>query len=167
MKNKLVTVSYRQHIDATIHGWFEKGIIDASYDEFLLKSQAYNLEKKFKTFQEMVANDGRANSLHYKCGFPIIPYVDLLKNKIPGLSDNTGNPVIFKIHQLHIIDSDINDKLMHKVSITYFTDALYLIDNFGEYLLLANENFNSEDEISNCFLLKIVPQLSIESYKRL
>ena len=77
MNTALVTLSYKQVIDASMHGWFERSVIDSSYEEFLLKSQAYNPEKKFKTFTEMKTNDGRANSLHYKCGFPVIPFVDI------------------------------------------------------------------------------------------
>src|SRR6185503_2458067 len=105
MKKALITISFTQLIDASKQGWFEKGVINSSYEEFLLKSQVYNREKKFKTFLEMKADDGKANSLHYKCGFPIIPYVDLLKNEIPGLKDNTQRPIKFKTYQFQITDS--------------------------------------------------------------
>ncbi|HYV94387.1 MAG TPA: hypothetical protein VE978_21625 [Chitinophagales bacterium] len=170
MKKALITISFTQLIDASMQGWFEKGVINSSYEEFLLKSQVYNQEKKFKTFQEMKANDGKANSLHYKCGFPVIPYVDLLKNEIPGLKDNTLQPIKFKTWQFQIIDSDINTKLAHKVSITYYTDVFSLLDNFGEYLLLAyGDKFTDASEtpgkpLEDTFMLRLVPQLSFSSY---
>jgi hypothetical protein len=171
MKNALITISFTQLIDASMQGWFEKGVINSSYDEFLLKSQVYNRERKFRTFQEMKANDGKANSLHYKCSFPVIPYVELLKHEIPGLKDNTQLPIKFKTYQFQIVDSDITTKLAHKVSITYYTDVLSLLDNFGEYLLLAyGDRFIEAPEIAgkpleDAFLLRIVPQLSFSSYR--
>ncbi len=169
MQNALVVISFRQILDASMQDWFAKGIINSSYEEFLLKSQAYNQEKKFTTFREMVIADGRANSLHYKCGFPVMPYVDLLKNEIPGLKDNTDQPIKFKLHQLHIIDSDITNKVLHKVSVTYYSDTISLLSSFGEFLLLAYGNkFTGENEsakLEDTFLLKIVPQLSFSSFQ--
>ena len=148
-----------------MEGWFEKNVITVSYEEFLLKSQAYNKEKKFKTFREMVANDGRANSLHYKCSFPVIPFVNLLQNEIPGLKDNTGKPIIFKQSEFHVIDSDITDKSSHRVSITYTTEMLSLLDNFGDVLLLAyGKQFEEEKSIEKSFLLRIVSGLSFATY---
>ncbi len=52
-----------------------------------MKSQAYDKEQKFKTFKEMVANDPKANSLHYKSGFAIGNLIEQLNKKIPELQD--------------------------------------------------------------------------------
>ena len=170
MKQALITISFTQVIDASMQGWFEKRVINASYEEFLLKSQVYNREKKFKTFREMKANDSKANSLHYKCGFPVIPYIDLLKNEIPGLKDNTQQSIKFKTYQFNIIDSDITTKLAHEVSISYITDTLSLLDSLGEYLLLAYGNRFVEGSdslvkpIEDTFLLHLAPQVSFSSY---
>jgi hypothetical protein len=79
-KIKLV---YRQVIDEASESGFEKAIFQASYQGFLLKSQTYNLEGKFKTFTKLKANDGRANSLHYKRGFSVVHFIAQLNNKIP------------------------------------------------------------------------------------
>jgi hypothetical protein len=168
MQKKLIKLSYTIFIDATSETWFEKNIFNLSYDEFVLKSQAYNQEKKFKTFTEMCANDGRANSMHYKCSFPILPFIDLLKNEIPGLKDNSGNKIKFIIPQFKLIESHVTDKSMHKFSITYITDVLSLHDNFGDVLLLSYGNNLEEKEgtpVENGFLLRIVENVSVVSYK--
>jgi len=173
MRAALVRLSFRQDIDAFMDGWFERGIIQATYDEFLLKSQAYNSAGKFKTFTEMVANDGRANSLHYKCCFPIAPYIELLKNNIPGLYDNSGKNIRFTQTQFNVIESDISNITAHKVSITYLTETITLLDNIGDYLLMAYGDL-AEDvltqplkPVENILLLKIVPGLSLTSYSRI
>ena len=67
MKSALIKLAFKQVIDSTPVTIFEKNVLNNSYNEFLLKSQAYNPEGRFKTFTEMADADGRANSLHYKC----------------------------------------------------------------------------------------------------
>src|SRR2546423_2973223 len=104
----LIKFSYRQIFNAESKSSFEKNILNVSYNEFLLKSQAYNIGKKFSTFKEMVKNDGRANSLQYKLSFPVMPLIDLLDKKIPNLKDNAGENILFDTWQLELIDSDIN-----------------------------------------------------------
>ena len=87
MSKATIKLAYRQVIDASSKSSFEKNVFNASYSEFLIKSQAYNLERKYKTFSEMKAADGLANSLHYKSGFVIVHFVNGLNNKISGLCD--------------------------------------------------------------------------------
>ncbi len=70
-------------------------MLDTSYDEFLLKSQAYNTESKFKTFSEMKKAEGRANSLQYKSGFGAFALIESLNNIIPGLQVTLGKPLHF------------------------------------------------------------------------
>jgi len=169
MQQAIVNLSFRQYIDHTCEGSFEQSVLFASYHEFLLRSQAYNPGMKCKTFSEMVANDVRANSLHYKCSFPVSPYIDTLKNRIPVLSDNGGNPIKFINRQFHIVESDISDITRHKVAITYMTDIMTLIDNIGDYLVLAYGNkaesiLSWQTEVIDTFLLKVVPGLSVCNY---
>src|ERR1700754_3800829 len=105
-KIKLV---YRQVIDEASESGFEKAIWQASYQEFLLKSQTYNAEGKFKTFSKMKANDGRANSLHYKLSFAVLHYIGQLENKMPLIRDNIGGKVAFGEARFELIESHIED----------------------------------------------------------
>jgi len=145
MQKGLIKLAYRQVIDAGSKGNFEKSILSVSYNEFFMKSQAYNKEQKFKTFKEMVANDGKANSLHYKSGFAIGNLIEQLNNKIPELQDTLGKSVDFEMHEFEIIDSDITNPAAHKVAIVYFTDIFTLFGNMAEYLLLAKGNQSVND----------------------
>ena len=169
MQQAIINLSFRQYIDDNSVGSFEQSVLYASYNEFLLKSQAYNPGMKCSTFSEMVANDIRANSLHYKCGFPVSPYIDSLKNRIPVLSDNGGNPIKFVNRQFHIVESDVTDFKRHKVAITYMTDIMTLVDTIGDYLVLAYGNkaesiLSWQTELIDTFLLKVVPGLSVCNY---
>jgi hypothetical protein len=164
MAKATIKLAYQQVIDATATSDFERSVFDASYQEFLLKSQAYNQEGKFKTFSQLKANDGRANSLHYKLSFAVGYFINGLDNKIPQLKDNSGNSVAFEEPRFELIDSDIADKSTHKVAINYCTGLLTLLGVMGEYMVLAKGDVSAE-EIADTFTLKMQAGLSIMYYK--
>lgn len=160
-KIKLV---YKQVIDETSQSGFEKAIFHASYQEFLLKSQAYNRDGKLKTFSKIKANDGRTNSLHYKLSFAVGHFIAQLENKIPVIKDNLGNKIAFDVAAFELIESHTEDISLHKVAINYHTGALNLVEAFGEYLLLTKDE--TENEAVETFVIKLQPDLSITSYHR-
>jgi len=166
MSKAMIRISYRQEIHAGPGGHWENNVLHASYQEFLLKSQAYNKEGRFRTFSEMVERDGRAHSLHYKAGFAIGQYIEKLQGIIPHLEDSTGKAISFAIHKFEILESNITDKTAHKVAITYFTEAFVLCRDMGEYLLLGKEDppLSGTQSVFETFLLKIQPGLGIFSY---
>ena len=162
-----IQIAYRQIIDSTCTENFEKNILRISHQEFVLKSQVYNREKKFRTLQQLVDNDGRANSLHDKSKFAVEQIINGLKNKMPHLLDSLGRQVAFSSYKFEIISSDIADESSHKVAITYMTDTLALYGNMGDHLLLAGTNgHNNKQELISVdtFILKMQPGLSIFNY---
>jgi hypothetical protein len=168
MQTGLVKLAYRQIIDSSNRGNFERDVLKTSYEEFFIKSQAYNQEKKFKTFKEMVANDGKANSLHYKSGFAIGNLIQQLNQKIPELQDALGKSLNFEVDQFEIIDSDITNPASHKIAITYFTGILTYFGNMGEYLLLAEGDKLNQSlrEPVETFILKMREGLSVIAYQQ-
>lgn len=166
MAKALVKFAYRQVIDATATGSFEKSVFNATYDEFLLKSQAYNIDRRFDTFNEMRQNDGRANSLHYKLSFSALHLLHALDNKIPDLKDNAGKPILFEVPKFELIESSMSDKSAHQLAINYCTGLFTLMSFAGEYLILA-EGDMSDREMADTFTLKMQPELSVVFYKEL
>ena len=79
-----IQLSYRQVIDHSAAGSFEKNVFNDSYCEFLLQAQRYNKDNQFASFHEMTGHDPKANSLHYKVGFAIGLYVQELGGYTPG-----------------------------------------------------------------------------------
>ena len=167
MNKALIKIACKQIIDATSQTIFEKNVFNASYNEFLLKSQAYNSEKKFKTFTEMKAYDGRANSLHYKSGFAIVNFINSLHKQIPVLQDTVGQKITFETHMFEVIESNITDKSAHKIAIIYITDVLTLLGIIDEYMLLAlgDKSITALIEPLETFLVKMQPNLSILQYQ--
>jgi hypothetical protein len=168
MCKALIRLAYKQIIDSSSAGTFEKEVFNDSYAEFLLQMQAYNQEGSCTTFQEVVAANPKASSLHYKTGFAIGLYVKGLHHQIPNLQDSLEQISIpFSTHQFAIIDSDITNKTKHKVSVTYTTDTLLLLDCVGDHLLLSFAGPSKANEELETFLLKLAPNLSINSYRSL
>jgi hypothetical protein len=160
----LIKLAYRQIINASSDGEFEKKIFQTTYQEFLLKNQAYNPDRKFKTFTELKVHDGRANSLHYKIGFATGHLMPLLDNCIPGLKDNLGKGIKFELPQFELIESDIDNIYVHQVAITYTTKTLTLLNQLGEFMILAEGDI-SKLTAASTFILKMQPNLSIVSYQ--
>lgn len=159
MAKAIVKLAYKQVIDVSSTGNFEKSVLFASYQEFLLKSQAYNPGNRLKTFSEMKNNDGRANSLHYKLSFSVGYCIEMLKNTIPGITDNMGNNILFEVPKFELIGSDITTIDAHKVAIIYITGSLTLLNTFGEYMVLALPGS------TDTFTVKMQDRLAIISYE--
>jgi hypothetical protein len=160
MTKAIIKLTYKQVIDASSTGDFEKNVLFASYQEFLLKSQAYNPGDKLKTFSEMKNNDGRANLLHYKLSFVIGYFIETLKNKIPALTDTLGNSITFEVPKFELIESDVTTMAAHKVAINYITTELTLLNTIGEYLVLSAGNGEET------FTIKMQAGLAITSYQQ-
>lgn len=166
MQTAFITLAYKQVFDADHKNAFEQQVWQSSYKEYLLKSQTYNTEGKFKTFTELKRHDGRANSLHYKSGFAVDGFLSTLNKQIPGLQTNLHEPISFSSYQFEVIESDITNIQAHKVAIIYFTGTLVLHEVIGNYLLLSSVNNKSEpDKTASTFMVQLQPLLSINNYE--
>jgi hypothetical protein len=170
MAKAFIKLAYRQLIDANSAGNFERRVFHDSYAEFLLKIQNYNPGNKFTRFSDIVAADGRANSLHYKCSFAVLHHIENLINKIPQLLDTAGRMNIpFEVPEFKLIESAINDKSLHKVAVIYITGVFTLLDSFGEYLLLAtgDQSGSIHNPGLETFTVKMQEGLSIVNYREI
>lgn len=152
----LVKLSFRRVIDATSTDAFARTAAKLSYDEFLMKSQNYNPEMKFKTFSEMKAADGRANSMHYKLNFPVGGLINVLKNKIPDVRDLGGKEIEFEYSEFQLIESHIEDSTQHVFAITFVTPPLRVVMSYGDTLVLekAGAEADANTGFRECFTVK-------------
>ncbi|GGH17338.1 hypothetical protein [Mucilaginibacter phyllosphaerae] len=159
MAQATIKLTYKQVIDAASTTDFGKNVRLASYQEFLLKSQAYNPGGKLNTFSEMKNYDGRANSLHYKLSFAIGYYIEMLKNRIPVITDTLGNNISFEVPKFELIESDVNNIATHTVAINYITGSLTLLNTIGDYMILTT------GDGEETFTVKLQDGLAISSYQ--
>jgi hypothetical protein len=171
MRTALIKLSYRQIIDSTSPGSFEQNVLTASFNEFLIRSKAYDAEMKYKSYSEMLAGDESAQTLQYKCGAHIVPHIELLNGNIPQIRDMDGRYIKFQTHKYRLIESGTRDRASHKISITYVTDYLTMLDSNDEYMILVYGNKKKElavacgEPITGAFTVQIVPGLSICSFE--
>lgn len=158
-----IKIAFRQIIDVKSTGEFEKNIFNDSFSEFYLQAQAYNPNRQFRTLKELIEYNPKANSLHYKVGFSIGRYVQALQKNIPGLQDSIGKGVPFEEHQFEILHSDVTNRTVHRVAITYISPALELFAISGGFLVLAeNSNHNFA---SSTLTISMQPNLSIVEWE--
>lgn len=155
----IIHFTYRHLIDAAPTTAFEKAVWQLSYDEFKLKSQAYNPEGKWDLFSQLKAADGRANSLHYKTGFAISGWMNTLQQRIPFLKDTLDQPVPFEQYAFELIESSLSDPAQHRVAIRFISGPLQLHHAIGNVLVLSEAKQDSE--VYACFNLFWQPNLAI------
>lgn len=126
------------------------------------------MEGKYASFSEMVNNNGKANSLHYKLSFPVLPYIDALNKNMPLLTDNAGKKIVFDNWEFQLIESDIKNNAAHKVAVIYYTGTITVLETLGEYMLLAvGDKSESLEDATDTFVLKMQDGLSITKYQQL
>lgn len=171
MAKALIKLAFRHEIGSSFSDSFEKDVFIDSYNEFLLQAQAYNREGLYNTLEELIANNPKANSLHYKVGFAVGLYIASLKNQIPGIKElipGSAHPA-FESHHFEIIHSSLSDRNEHRVAITFHTGVLTLLESFGDQLLFANGDLSQlpAGEWMSTFMLKTSPLTTITQYQSL
>ena len=166
MQPAFLKLTFRYLTDANSPDQFSKALMKLSHDEFKLKSQAYNTEGKFNSFSEMKANDGRANSLHYKCSFAVSGLIETLNKKIPGITDELGRPLEFETFSFELIESDINDLLRHKIAVHFITGELNLLMNAGDRLIVTKPGAepDAENGFQDCITIRMPDGLAVSGF---
>lgn len=159
MNDAQIRITCRQLLDNSSTGVFSRQVLSATFAEFQLKSQAYNPEGRFHTFREMVGNDGRANSLHYKLYFVAAPYLELLEKKMPHMCDMLEKPLPFERAELQLVASDLRDATQHRIALHYHTPLFLLRGHIGDNLILALPELPE-----HTFMLRLRMGVSISHY---
>jgi hypothetical protein len=151
-----IKIAYRQVIDIKSSNEFEKNVFNDSFAEFYLQAQDYNPNRQFQTLTEMIEHNPKAKSLHYKVGFSIGLYVQALSKIIPGLYDTIGKTVPFDEFEFEILHSDVTNKSLHKISLTYLSPVLELFALNGGYIIAGVDAAKETSTIN-----RLVPTLTI------
>lgn len=132
-----------------------------------MQSQYYNQAGKYTTFQELIDHVPTADRLHTQTSTAAIGYIRQLNGAIPDILTNSGKLCLpFTEFTFEILRSHVNNKDMHKIAITFYSEPITWIDTVGNALLIAygdkREAILNGDEV-NTDLLLLQPFLSISS----
>ena len=167
MPKAIVQLTYRQVIDHNATGLFERTVFNQTFTEFTYKCQEYNPGGKYLSLTEMIANNPKANSLHYKVALSIFNTMKELNNIIPRLNNSLGIANIpFAGYEMRILESNPINQADHLLAIDYTTAAMPLLAIVNDYFLLASSVEKEETTSAyQTFMLRMQPALTISSYQ--
>ncbi|MGA9648388.1 hypothetical protein [Pedobacter sp.] len=151
-----INLSAKQYFNFMCKTDFERRIFHDSYKEFQKKSKVFSLNNTLHTFQQMLKENEKANTLHQKLNYSVMGVLVAQENKIPVLNDLDGKPILFDWAELHIYASDLLNKAGHVVSVTYTSKKLVLHEIVGDLLILS---YDVEGQFNETFMVKMTDEL--------
>jgi hypothetical protein len=160
MQYPTIRLAYRQYIDVTATTPFAQKIFNATWSEFLIQRQSFSKGLEIYAWEDIRRSFPKSDpALPYKVGFAVAGTLTAQNHRIPGLADALGDYSIpFDRYHFHLIASDARDRTTHRVSITYYTGDLTLLETLGDQLLLTQTP-------PQTLQLKLQPGLAIISYQ--
>lgn len=154
-----INLSAKQYFNFMCKTDFERRIYHDSYKEFQKKSKVFSLNQSLHTFSQMVAANEKANSLHQKLHYAVMNNIEVLENKMPVISNQDGESILFDWAELHIYASDLSNKAGHVVSLTYTSPKLILHEIINDLLILSYDNNQGN---SNTFEVKMTNDIIVK-----
>ncbi|MBT30565.1 MAG: hypothetical protein CMO01_12975 [Thalassobius sp.] len=134
----IIKISYRKFIDASSTAVWDKFVFEDTYKEFFMQAQQFDPEGKHETFTEMLKHVPKAENMHYLVSTAAMGYLRQLNDLIPDIANVNGKLFLpFKNFRFEIIQSSTKDKNKHKVAITFFSEAITLIDTIDKHLIIS------------------------------
>lgn len=149
MKIKKIKLAYRIIIDNSSTFLWDKYVFEDTFKEYQMQSQQFNSETNPKnTFRELLAENEKAEKLHFLIGMAAGGYVEQLKGNFHRVSDVLGNNYFpFINYKLDILNTDISDISKHRIGITFYSPLLnYFGIIEGNYLISQNTDDVKEYE---------------------
>ncbi len=142
-----IQLAYRLVIDSNSTFVWDKYVFEDTYQEYLLQHQQFNSkENPKKTFRELLADNEKAEKLHYLVGIAAANYAQQLKGNLYRVTDILGNNYFpFINYRLDIINTDIEDISKHKIGITFYSPLLTYLGMVGNHYLLSKNTEESNE----------------------
>lgn len=167
MAKSTIRLIYRKVINAASQDAWDQLVFEDTYREFLMQAQAFNADKKYATFGELISYVPGAERLHFLVSPSVIGYLRQLNGIVPNIINNIGKRFLpFKNYRFEIINSDLNDKAKHQIGINFISEPLVWHTTIGDQLLVSvNDGQTDEHGETLTELFAIPPYLSIYSLK--
>ncbi|MCK8491628.1 hypothetical protein M0L20_07165 [Spirosoma sp. RP8] len=161
----LIRLSYRKIIDASSQKAWDKYVFDDTYQEFYMQAQSYNQDSMYSTFQELLTHVPEADKLHYLTSRAAIGYIRQLNGIVPEIVNASGKLCLpFTQFKFEILQSHVQNKELHKVAISFYSEPLTWIDTIGNSLLITygdqRQSLHEGKEIETD-LLALQPYLNV------
>lgn len=167
---RIIKFCYTKVIDASSALPWDRQVFDDTYREYFMQAQQFDQEKKYDTFQEILANRSKANDMHYLVSTSAVGHIRKLDGLFPEVINTLGKRCIpFKNFQFEIIQSSRSKRSLHKVGIFLYSEPLIWLDTLpAGQLVVGNgtdlEKFKFGEEIP-VDTITLTPNVGIASLK--
>jgi|SRR6218665_291220 len=161
-----IRLAYRIIIDQSSALVWDKYVFEDTFREYKMQQQLFNSKEDPKpTFRELLAENEKAEQLHYLTGIAASNYIQQLKGKLYRVPDVLGNQYLpFNNYRLDIVNTDINDRSRHKIGITFYSPELQLIEVINNCYLVSID-FESNNGLET-MMFPVQKNLAICYYKK-
>lgn len=169
MRTRSIILCYRKIIDVNAAKPWDKLVFEDSYTEFKLQAQNFSHGTAYTSYADLIRNIPNAQQLPGLVTPAISNYIRQLNDITPDILNNIGRRFLrFNQFKFELINSDINDKSKHQISVNFYSDPLLWHETIANFLLVSTEKENDlESEnleiLTNLFQLQ--PYLTIYSIK--
>jgi len=168
MAKGIIRLGFQKIISNDNESLWDTFVFDDTWMEYKMQAANYNSVNKKTLFTTIVKEDPAAEKLHYAVSTAAMGYIRQLDGIIPGLLNVHDKAIIpFKNFTFHIIQSDMNEKSLHKVAIVFISEPLTLIDVFNDRYLISVGDKQQQLKEGKEVQTEMIPhtsQLSIYSF---
>lgn len=160
-----IRLAYRVVIESTATAAWDRYIFEDTYREYLMQQQLFNNAQSPKnTFRELLAENPKAEQLHFLTGMAANSYIEQLKGSFYRFTDVLGSTFFpFTGYRLDIINTDITDSSRHKVGITLYSPLLTYMGIVNNCYLVSQD---AEQKAGyETIMFETRPQLAICYYE--
>jgi hypothetical protein len=166
MKKRVIRLCYRKIIDVAATKAWDKLVFDDSYTEYRMQAQNFAQARQYPLFTELLQHLPEARRIDQMVSPAITGYMQQLNGVMPDILNNLGRRFVkFKNYQFEVINSHLDDKGVHRVSLSFFSEPMLWYDTVDNYLLLANNEQPDAETLT--YLLQLQPYLSIYSIQEI
>jgi hypothetical protein len=160
-----IRLAYRAVIDNSCSTAWERYIFEDTYKEYLMQQQLFNnKEQPATSFRELMAENPKAEQLHFLTGIAANSYVQQLKGFLFLVPDALGNNLLpFEGFRFDIINTDITDISRHKVGVTFFSPLFTYLGTVNNCYLVSKNTATKAGYDTVMYPLQ--PQLAICYYE--
>jgi len=139
METAKIRLAYRIMIDSKASILWDQYVFEDTFREYKMQQQLFNSkESPVATFRELLAENEKAEQLHFLTGIAANTYIQQLKGKLHRVPDVLGNQYFpFVNYQLDVVNSDISDSSKHRIGITFYSPLLTLVDIINNCYLVS------------------------------
>lgn len=158
---------YKKVITVDSADRWSKSVFQATHREYYIQTQQFDPAGTCKTYTELKAILKDSIAFEYLVSTAAMGYLKELNHAVPDIIDALGESCLtFKEFKFELLESHMEQKELHRVAVSFFSDWLLWVDTIGDQILCAKEiggeDFTSTQET---FMIPTQKHLQIAYYR--